>query len=362
MSHIALTGAGGFLGWHTRCAALSAGIASRPFGVGDRFDRSEALSAIGGASRVIHVATAREGSGSEEASGSATCTAQVARALVTCEAPPRVVVYASTNHLGDGQADSQGEARAAEVLAAAADEVGADFVYAELPTVFGEHETPFHGSLVASICHMLANGVSPTVAHNSELRLLHAQDAADLLLGLEPRSTVPENAVTGGEVLELLTSLAATYAMGELPSVQTALERNLFHTFRSFALAGGATVALRPRVDQRGSLVEVVRSHGGASQFSFSTTRPGHSRANHFHRRKIERIVPVGGAALISMRRLFHDETIAVRVRAHSAVAVDVPTLWAHRVDNDGDGDLHLVFWADALLDRDNPDTHADTI
>ena len=62
---------------------------------------------------------------------------------------------------------------------------------------------------------------------------------------------------------------------------------------------------------------------------------------------------------MISLRRLFHEDTVVLRVEADAAVAVDTPTMWTHRIHNEGPGALQLVFWADALLDRGDPDTYS---
>jgi len=78
------------------------------------------------------------------------------------------------------------KARSAEIPTAQAESIGADFQDVILPNLFGEHGRPFYNAVTATICHMLARGEQPTVESDAHLTLLHAQDAADQLLGYGP--------------------------------------------------------------------------------------------------------------------------------------------------------------------------------
>ena len=362
MSHVALTGAHGFLGWHTRCAALAAGLETRPISLGDGYSETSVAMALGGASRLLHIAGVNRGTNEQVRRGNVSFAEQLAAAILGSDAPPPVVVYANSTQVGNGSVYAEAKARAGEILADAATAVGAQFVNVEFPNLFGEHGAPFYNSVVATFCHLLATGGSPTVVDDKDLTLLHAQDAADVLLGTREGFGSVEAHSSVSELLTHLNAVAQTYGQGEIPDIASPFVRNLFHTYVSFVCENRPTVALTPHGDARGELVEVVRTHGGASQFSISTTKPGFTRANHFHRRKIERMTPVVGEAVISLRRLFSDRVVAIRVHARDAVAVDSPTLWTHNIHNDGPADLTLAFWADALLDKDNPDTYAETV
>ena len=52
----AITGAGGFLGWHTRAALRSIGREGVGISLGEGFDVGSATRAIDGTDRVIHLA------------------------------------------------------------------------------------------------------------------------------------------------------------------------------------------------------------------------------------------------------------------------------------------------------------------
>jgi UDP-2-acetamido-2,6-beta-L-arabino-hexul-4-ose reductase len=166
-----------------------------------------------------------------------------------------------------------------------------------------------------------------------------------------------------GTVLGLFEEFHELYGgRGEIPDVSTRMRLNLFNTYRAAAFAGAP--AARPQVhsDNRGSLFETVRSHGGTGMSYASTTKPGQRRGEHYHLHKIERFVVVKGEAEIQLRRLLHDDVVTLRVSGERPVFVDMPTLWVHNIRNVGDDDLLTVFWSDQLLDPDNPDQFPETI
>jgi UDP-2-acetamido-2,6-beta-L-arabino-hexul-4-ose reductase len=274
------------------------------------------------------------------------------------------VVYANSTQAGNGSVYGESKARAGEILAAAAERVGSDFVELRLPNLFGEHGRPFYNAVTATFCHLLVQGETPTVQDDKELTLLHAQNAADLLIG-----AVPPAGQAGVEVREsvsgLLTRLrliAKTYAAGEIPDVADPFTRDLFNTYRSYTIDSLTPIRLTRHADARGSFFEIIRTHGGTGQASFSTTEPSVSRGEHFHRRKVERFTVLAGEARISLRRLFTNDVRHFDVTGEEPVAIDMPTSWAHKITNTGEGTLYTSFWTNDIFDPDNPDTIAEVV
>jgi UDP-2-acetamido-2,6-beta-L-arabino-hexul-4-ose reductase len=76
------------------------------------------------------------------------------------------------------------------------------------------------------------------------------------------------------------------FSAGIIPDLNDPFDRNLFNTF--FVMP---TMILffpfhsNKNTDDRGSFVEILKSNS-RGQFSFSTTKPGITRGNHFHTRK----------------------------------------------------------------------------
>jgi UDP-2-acetamido-2,6-beta-L-arabino-hexul-4-ose reductase len=364
MGHVALTGAGGFLGWHTRAALLEAGLEGRAVAVGGAFDCADASASITGSSRLVHLAGVNRGTDDEVREGNAQFADQVADAVRRADEPPTDIVFANSTQATNGSVYGEAKAAAADTLRAAADAVGAEFQDLSLPNLFGEHGRPFYNAVTATFCHLLAHGGKPTIEHDKELTLLHAQDAADLLIGLTApdgaRSLEVTETVTG--LLGRLSGMAATYGRGEIPDVASVFDRNLFNTYRSYTFPEQAPVRLTRHADARGSFFEILRSHGGSGQSSFSTTEPGISRGDHFHRRKIERFTVLAGSATIALRRLFTDEVHEFEVTGESPAAVDMPTMWSHKITNTGSDVLYTSFWTNDIFNPEAPDTIAEAV
>lgn len=364
MTHVAMTGARGFLGWHTRLALLEHGVQCRGVGVGDHFDAGVARDAIESASRLIHLAGVNRASETEVHAGNVAFATQVAQVLLEADSPPPVVVYANSTQVTNGSVYGEAKARAGEILADAAARIGVEYVDVVLPNLFGEHGRPFYNAVTATFCHLLAEGGEPTVDQDKELTLLHAQNAADLLTG-----EVASDAQSGLEVCETVRGLLdrlchihEVYSRGEIPEIAEPFERDLFNTYRSYAFAGRTPIPLTRHADARGSFFEIIRSHGGCGQSSFSTTVPGVTRGDHFHRRKVERFTVLSGSATMALRRVFTDEVVEFAVTGDAPVAVDMPTGWAHNITNTGDEMLYTSFWTNDIFDPARPDTTPEVV
>lgn len=356
---VAMTGANGFLGWHTRAALRAKDVDVAAVAVGEAFDLGAAASVVDGAPRLIHLAGVNRAAEEAVREGNLLFANQMAEALRAASAPPPVVVYANSTQAGNGTVYGQAKEGAAEVLAKAADEVGAQFIDVKLPNLFGEHGKPFYNAVTSTFCHLLVDGQEPAVVDDKELTLLHAQNAADLLTGAVPVTSQQdlEERVMVSELLSRLKAIAKVYATGEIPDLTDAFDRDLFNTYRSYNFVENAKIPLVKKADPRGSFFEMIRTQGGESQSSFSTTVPGVSRGDHFHRRKIERFTVLVGEATISVRRLFSDEVREFHVSGDEPIAIDMPTMWPHKITNTGSGTLFTSFWVNELYDDENPDT-----
>lgn len=364
MTRFAVTGAGGFLGWHLRSALQESGTVVSAVPVGDAFDLSQAAAAIDGSDRAIHIAGVNRASDQEVTAGNIGFAEQLASALRAATTPPPVVVYANSTQSTNGSVYGEAKARAAEILAGAASDVGAEFVDVQLPNLFGEHGRPFYNAVTATFSHLVAAGENPAVENDKELTLLHAQNAVDLLSGAVPLQMLGEleRKETVSGLLARLQGFAELYERGEIPSIADDFDRDLFNTYRSYTFPAQSPIGLTRHADARGSFFEIIRSHGGPGQSSFSTTVPGVTRGDHYHRRKIERFTVLQGRARISLRRLYSDEVVSFEVCGDEPGAVDMPTMWAHNITNIGDDVLYTSFWTNDIFDPANPDTIAEAV
>ena len=357
---VAMTGGGGFLGWHTRAYLHSIGERDvKSFSVGEAFELDIAASAVSGAEKLILLAGINRGTDDEVLEGNITFGEQTASVLRSVPSPPKLVVFANSSQAGNGSIYGRAKEQSSEIIRLAAEEIGARFVDLRLPNLFGEHGRPFYNSVTATFCHLLSRGEVPTVEVDRKLSLLHAQLAAEALV--EGRSTtdlaagVHESTVSG--LLTTLSRFASAYERGDVPALSSDFERDLFNTYRAFAFEVSPRLPLTQNTDDRGSFTEVIRSHGGEGQTSFSTTAPGVTRGQHYHRRKMERFTVLAGSGEIRLRRLFSDEVVTVTVDGSSPTSVDMPTFWAHSITNNGDEILYTMFWSNEIFDPASPDT-----
>jgi len=359
VTRIAVTGAHGFLGWHLSCR-LAATRGLQPVRIGrDELSEPDTLrTLLADVDTVVHVAGVNRADTDEAVEqGNIELAERLAAGLGE---RPVHVVYADSVQAGHDNPYGRGKRRAAEIL----DALPGSFADVVLPNIFGEHGRPAYNSFVATFAHDVAAGREPTIHDDRQIPLLHAQDAAEELISAAERGVDeqvrPEGEPHGVvETLELLRTFHQLYAArGEVPDLSTGFARDLFNTYRSHLFPHAYPMDVTPHADQRGVLVEAVRSHGGTGQAFVSTTAPGTVRGDHYHLRKVERFMVVKGEAEIALRRLYHDEVVRFRVSGSRPGFVDMPTMWVHHIRNVGDEDVVTVFWADQLLDPEHPDQY----
>ncbi|WP_457946045.1 polysaccharide biosynthesis C-terminal domain-containing protein [Pseudarthrobacter sp. alpha12b] len=364
MSRTALTGAGGFLGFHTRALLHSLGQEVDAVLVGDAFNEDEAIGQVDGVDRLIHLAGVNRGTEAEVTSGNVRFAEQLVRVLTRCKTPPSIVVYANSIQAGNKSVYGVAKEEAGRLLGEAAERLGIEFIDLKLPNLFGEHGKPFYNSVTATFCHLLARGEQPQIQSDKILSLMHAQYAAELAVGVRRLDSMDACVVElhVSELLSHLKTVADTYSDGTIPRLNTAFDRDIFNTYRSYLRPEDRVFNLSRHADTRGSFFEIVKSELSSGQTSFSTTVPGITRGQHFHLRKIERFTVLSGSGEISMRRLFDDEVIRVKVDGRQPVAIDMPTMWPHSISNIGTDILYTAFWINELFDPESPDTFAEDV
>lgn len=356
---IVLTGPTGFLGWHTRLR-LAALTDHDVIPIG-RDEWDDLPAAVADADAVIHIAGANRGDDAHIEATNVGLATDVGEAIARC---PRSLRVVHANSIQSGYPGAYGRSKdaAARLLRAATVGRGGHFVDVLLPNLFGEGGRPNYNSFVATFVAALRDDTTPVVG-SGQVRLLHVQEAAGWLLeGLISPDThlrPDAQAVAVREVYTLLRDQHDRYRLGEIPDLSTALSQDLFNTYRAAQFPERDRIPLRQSVDHRGYFMETVRVHGGQAQVSLSTTVPGVTRGNHYHLRKVERFVVVGGQATISLRRMFTDDVHDVEVTGTQPCAVDIPTGWAHSLTNTGSQPLLTLFWSSDLFSTAAPDTYA---
>lgn len=243
---------------------------------------------------------------------------------------------------------------------------GGTFTGMIIPNVFGPFGKPNYNSFIATFCHKLTHGETPSIDNDGEVRLIYVGELVQEIINniqtgetreLYEVSHTSVNKVS--EVLEKLENFKQLYFdNGEIPELKTKFDLNLFNTFRCyFEIKDHYPVKFTQHVDPRGAFVEVIRL-GIGGQCSFSTTVPGITRGNHFHTRKIERFAVIKGKALIQLRKIDTDEVLDFYLDGSEPAYVDMPIWYTHNIKNIGEEELYTIFWINEPFNPEDSDTY----
>ena len=258
--------------------------------------------------------------------------------------------------------NSKKEARA--IFSKWSKDKGTQYAGLIIPNVYGAFGVPFYNSVVATFSHQLVNNESPKIENDTTLNLIYINDLVKAIIDLfnkESEDVVSikfTDSYKVSEILELLNQFKSTYLEnGQIPGFKSQFELNLFNTFRSyFKLAKHYPVKYKNNIDERGNFVEIIRLETGG-QVSFSTTKPGITRGNHFHTRKIERFSVIKGKALIQLRKIGTNEVVDYYLSGDEPAYVDMPIWYTHNIKNIGDEELYTMFWINEFYNINDPDT-----
>jgi UDP-2-acetamido-2,6-beta-L-arabino-hexul-4-ose reductase len=238
-----------------------------------------------------------------------------------------------------------------------------------IPNVFGPFGLPYYNSVVATFCHQLTHQETPEIKIDKNLKLIYIGDLVAeicriILLGISNNEYLikqtSERKVS--EVLAILQYFKTTYfENGIFPRLRNSMELNLFNTFRTYIPLKSFPIKLNMHLDERGFFVETLKTELGG-QVSFSTTKPGITRGNHFHTRKIERFIVIRGKARIQLRQIGTNNIMDFYLSGNEPAYVDMPIWFSHNIANIGDEELLTVFWISEFFNPEEPDTFSEVV
>jgi UDP-2-acetamido-2,6-beta-L-arabino-hexul-4-ose reductase len=256
------------------------------------------------------------------------------------------------------------------LLAEWAEKSNTPFTGFVFPNIFGPFGDPYYNSFIATFSHQLTHGETPKIDIDKTVPLLYVADAVKIIIDATiNKSNKKEYRISPSAekkviaILETLKIYRTTYfEKGIIPELKDKFEINLFNTFRTyFDIKQHNPVNLKLNIDERGSFVETVKTQLGG-QFSFSTTKPGITRGNHYHTRKIERFTVIKGNALIQLRRIGTKEGLEFELNGNEPSFVDMPIWYTHNITNIGEEPLFTLFWVNEFFDPDDPDTYFEKV
>lgn len=241
-----------------------------------------------------------------------------------------------------------------------------------IPNVFGPFGHPYYNSVIATFSHQLTHNETPKIDVDGELKLIYINelveefwkkikdkgDKTEIEVYEVPHTSV--NKVSS--ILEKLQLYKSEYfEKGIIPEINNSFELALFNTFRCYFPSDKFPFMLIKNTDDRGSFIEILRA-GISGQYSYSTTKPGITRGNHYHTRKIERFAVISGKATIELRRIGTDEVITYHLDGENPSFVDMPIWTTHNITNIGETDLYTLFWINEPYNPDDPDTYFEKV
>ena len=277
---------------------------------------------------------------------------------------PHILFSASTQIERDNEY-GRAKKKGMELLEQWASESGGSATSMVVPNVFGDNGKPFYNSVVATFCHQVTHGEEPKIDTDGQMTMVYINDLIEDIYNLIEKGPKgyrvehikPRVEVKVSELLALLNKYKTFYyESGMVPAVGSDFERDLYNTFLTYMDAADWERNLKLNTDDRGSFVEVFKLENGG-QVSFSTTKPGITRGNHYHIRKNEKFCVVSGQASIKLRRIGTDKVIEYKVSGDSPSWVEMPIYYTHNISNIGDAELVTLFWINEHFNPDDPDT-----
>jgi len=239
-----------------------------------------------------------------------------------------------------------------------------------IPNVFGPFGKPYYNSVVATFSHQVANNEVPQINVDGELKLIFVGELVEEIIEKIRKGTSEEQfkvpytkEIKVSGILNLLQEFKRNYQdKGEIPTLKTNFELNLFNTFRCYInIKEHFPVKYTKHTDPRGSFAEIIRL-GVGGQVSFSTTVPNITRGNHYHTRKIERFSVIKGKALIQLRKIGTNEVLDFYLDGDEPSYVDMPIWYTHNIKNIGDEILYTNFWINEFYNPDDADTYFEEV
>lgn len=241
-----------------------------------------------------------------------------------------------------------------------------------IPNVFGPFGRPFYNSALSTFSYQVVNGEQPKIEIDAELNLIYVGDLCRLIEEnimhsygkLNEFQIVPHSFSSKVSVLmQKIIAYGEEYLQkGIIPKLENKNDVNLFNTFRSYINpAKFFPFRYKVNADERGNFTEIMKSNIGG-QVSFSTTKAGITRGNHFHTRKIERFAVIKGEAQIQLRKFGTPEIIELKISGEEPAFVDMPVWYTHNIKNVGRDELYTIFWINEFYNPKEPDTYSEAV
>jgi UDP-2-acetamido-2,6-beta-L-arabino-hexul-4-ose reductase len=246
-------------------------------------------------------------------------------------------------------------------------ETGAKVLVYRFPNVFGKWCRPNYNSAVATFCNNIAHDLPIQVNDSSVLmNLVYIDDVVKELINASNNKEnkvgdfceVPVvHTITLGEIVDLIYSFKKSREERAVPDMSDTFTKKLYSTYLSYLPEDKFSYELKMNVDSRGSFTEFIKTPE-RGQVSVNISKPGITKGNHWHHTKNEKFLVVSGKGVIRFRKIDSDKIIEYFVSEEKMEVVDIPSGYAHNIENLGDTDMVTIMWANEGFDPEKPDTY----
>lgn len=365
MTSVLVTGAHGFIG-RNLVLALGRNPGVETISVDIETPQADLIRGLDVCDVVFHLAGTNRPTREEDYEiGNVGSLADVLTALDRKRRHPLIVLSSSIQALLDNSY-GRSKHRAEELLFDFCRRTGTPARVFRLPGVFGKWCRPNYNSVVATFCHNISRDIPIQVSDPAkEIELVHVDEVVASFINLLGKQhegasfaeAAPVFRVSLGVLAEKLYEFKRNRESAGATDLSDPFLKKLYGTYMSYLPPDGFAYGLEQKKDSRGFLAEILKANA-YGQFFVSLTRPGIARGNHYHDTKVEKFLVLEGDALIRFRNMATGEKIEYRVNGRELRMIDVPPGWTHSIQNLGDYDMIVLFWANEVFDPDRPDTY----
>lgn len=281
------------------------------------------------------------------------------------------IAFSSSIQAGLDNMYGRSKKAAEDILISYSKETEAPICIFRFPNLFGKWSKPNYNSVVATFCYNISHGLDITISdENKELEFAYIDDVVRALSELLETRLDPEKyfysidktfRVTLGDLAKIIYQFRDIRNTSILPDFSDEFTRNLYSTYLSFLEQNDFAYDIGMKTDNRGVLFELLKSRQ-FGQIFVSKTRKGITRGNHYHDTKVEKFCVISGDALIRLRNIHNDEVITYEVSGDKIRIVDIPPGYTHSIENIGDEEMIVLFWANEIFNQERPDTYYEEV
>ncbi|MDD8020935.1 MAG: NAD-dependent epimerase/dehydratase family protein [Acidobacteriota bacterium] len=366
MKNIIVTGSDGFIGKNLILALRRLeGINVYSYDIND--DISSLKEAVRRADIIFHLAGVNRPEKTEEyETGNVGFTRMLISMVEESKVKPLIIFSSSIQATLDNPYGLSKRRAEEELIDWAKRNESAVVIY-RLPNVFGKWCRPNYNSAVATFCHNIARDLEVHIIDSERVvELVYIDDVVKAFLdnikdklenGVYYNNVTPVFKVTVKKLVEIIKGFKNTRSDLTIPDFSDPFIKRLYATYLSYLPQDKFSYQPEIKVDNRGILAELLKSQA-SGQIFVSRTKPGITRGNHFHDTKVEKFCVLDGQAIIRFRDVRGKDVIEYKVSGETITIVDIPPGYTHSIENIGQKELIVLFWANEIFDPENPDTY----